>query len=418
MAAVESAARAGTATELTRQLAGAEERLQVLEEAVATARTEWSELLRVRAGAQSAGAATGAPREWRQAENTLMAAAQKLEAGRRDSARRQAAEAQPLYESARLAALRFELMREPRALLAQAEKGRARQFAPRSFVRALDAATAAEKLLQEHGQVDDAVRAAAAEATRQAQHALYLLTRIRDACSGDPSTLEGTVLEWEETLQRAVAPLGQRPSFEAGLGPPLQALGGELERLRRDREALRTQTVQGTDVADSLRRNLSAALDSLQQRDRELAELRRLQLEAEAVRRVETAFSAEEGRVLLQQRDLILRLHGLVFASGSADIPPEDQPLLDKVVEAVTAFPEARLVIEGHTDSTGSEATNQELSQRRAEVVRDYLVQHAGVEPGKVTPIGFGSGRPVASNDTEAGRALNRRIEITIARPE
>jgi outer membrane protein OmpA-like peptidoglycan-associated protein len=309
-------------------------------------------------------------------------------------------------------------MRETRGLLGRAEQARVRQYAPRSYVRALDAAAAAEKLLQQRGQVDDEVRAAAAEAARQAQHTLYLLTRIRTACDGDPSGLEGTILAWEDALQRAVAPLGQTPSFESGLERPLQALGTELERLRRDRESLRTQTVQRSGASDSLQQALAAAQEALVQRDRELAELRRLQDDAAAVRGVETAFTPGEGRVLRHERDLILRLHGLVFPPGSADIPAEDQAILDKVAQAVQSFPGALLVVEGHTDSTGDETANQELSQKRAEAVRDWLVQKAGIEAGKVTPVGYGSRRPVASNDTDEGRALNRRIEITIARPE
>jgi outer membrane protein OmpA-like peptidoglycan-associated protein len=73
-----------------------------------------------------------------------------------------------------------------------------------------------------------------------------------------------------------------------------------------------------------------------------------------------------------------------------------------------------RLEIEGHTDSVGSDAANQSLSERRAETVRAYLVQQ-GVPTGSVTAAGFGKSRPVASNDTAEGRHLNRRVELVVS---
>jgi outer membrane protein OmpA-like peptidoglycan-associated protein len=71
--------------------------------------------------------------------------------------------------------------------------------------------------------------------------------------------------------------------------------------------------------------------------------------------------------------------------------------------------------INGHTDSRGTDAYNQELSERRARAVVDYLVQN-GIDPGRATSRGFGSTRPVADNQTEAGRQLNRRVEFVVVK--
>ena len=73
------------------------------------------------------------------------------------------------------------------------------------------------------------------------------------------------------------------------------------------------------------------------------------------------------------------------------------------------------MIIGGHTDSTGSEALNEMLSQQRAEAVRQYFVANATIPYDKIIAVGYGSMRPIASNATAAGRAVNRRIDITIA---
>lgn len=105
-----------------------------------------------------------------------------------------------------------------------------------------------------------------------------------------------------------------------------------------------------------------------------------------------------------------LVLEGILFESGSATLEAESGPRLDRVVEYMTHRPTVRLIIGGHTDNVGDPARNQRLSQERADAVRDYLVAH-GIDAGRLESVGFGDTMPVASNDTEAGRAQNRRIE-------
>lgn len=97
------------------------------------------------------------------------------------------------------------------------------------------------------------------------------------------------------------------------------------------------------------------------------------------------------------------------FDSGSAVVSARSAPLLDQIVRAA-ACPGA-LRIEGHTDNAGADALNIDLSRRRANAVRAALIQR-GADPEELYAQGLGAGRPIASNDTEEGRARNRRIEI------
>lgn len=100
------------------------------------------------------------------------------------------------------------------------------------------------------------------------------------------------------------------------------------------------------------------------------------------------------------------------FDTGRADIKPQMRPVLDEISRNLD--PAVRLNIVGHTDSTGSDAINDPLSRERAQAVRDYLANR-GVASSRVTVTGRGSHEPVASNDTESGRAANRRVEIFLS---
>jgi outer membrane protein OmpA-like peptidoglycan-associated protein len=100
------------------------------------------------------------------------------------------------------------------------------------------------------------------------------------------------------------------------------------------------------------------------------------------------------------------------FKTGSADLLVQSHATLDKVAETAKKYPNLKLRVEGHTDSTGSAEFNQQLSQERADAVMDYLVQTAGVPADQVVAVGFGQTKPIASNDTAQGRAQNRRVEF------
>jgi outer membrane protein OmpA-like peptidoglycan-associated protein len=87
---------------------------------------------------------------------------------------------------------------------------------------------------------------------------------------------------------------------------------------------------------------------------------------------------------------------------------------LQKAVNFVRKYPGAKIVLEGHTCNLGTEEYNQALSERRAEAVKRYLIQQGAAEESKISTIGYGESRPVASNDTKEGRAMNRRVEVLI----
>ncbi len=103
----------------------------------------------------------------------------------------------------------------------------------------------------------------------------------------------------------------------------------------------------------------------------------------------------------------------VLFAVNSSTLKPGGYDELNRVAKVLNQYPQTTITIAGHTDSTGSEAYNQKLSERRAEAVKTALVS-MGVNSARMTTIGYGKNRPIADNSTEAGRQMNRRVEILI----
>lgn len=113
--------------------------------------------------------------------------------------------------------------------------------------------------------------------------------------------------------------------------------------------------------------------------------------------------------------DVLLVLTGVNFKFDSSRIEPASSQILNRAVEALRKANSVNVRIVGHTDSIGTNAYNQKLSQRRADAVRDYLIEH-GINGSRLSTDGMGEDRPVASNSTEEGRFQNRRVEFHVDR--
>lgn len=105
---------------------------------------------------------------------------------------------------------------------------------------------------------------------------------------------------------------------------------------------------------------------------------------------------------------------GISFDFNSSQVKPEFRPALDQVAQTLASYQSTFIDVTGHTDSIGTDAVNQRLSEQRAQAVADYL-SYQGVNRARVATRGYGKQFPIASNDTEQGRAQNRRVEIKLS---
>jgi outer membrane protein OmpA-like peptidoglycan-associated protein len=182
------------------------------------------------------------------------------------------------------------------------------------------------------------------------------------------------------------------------------------------------QATQGRIIAEK-RQDLSNANSALAESQRS-GEMTAEKLAVEQAARVAAEKRAAEALEALaklaavkeETRGLVITLSGSVlFASNQATLLPAARARLDQVADVLLTTRERNLVVEGHTDSQGSDTFNMDLSQRRADAVRNYIVQR-GYGADLIQAHGLGEGRPIADNTSAEGRANNRRVEIIIQR--
>ncbi|HYQ30620.1 MAG TPA: OmpA family protein [Polyangiaceae bacterium] len=185
---------------------------------------------------------------------------------------------------------------------------------------------------------------------------------------------------------------------------------GENARTKQQAEAASAHYVE---LQDKLRTSAVAQLGAERNQVNQLG-TQLAQTEARAARAMESLNKIAQ--VKEEARGMVITLSGQVlFVTGKSELLPAARDQLDQVATALKDQADVKpMVVEGYTDSVGSEASNLKLSKDRAESVRAYLVSK-GVPADKITSVGKGKADPVASNDTPEGRANNRRVEIVVA---
>lgn len=194
----------------------------------------------------------------------------------------------------------------------------------------------------------------------------------------------------------------------------------EAERMRtadaQQRQQLEAEMQRRMEQQQAEAQRLAELNQQLQQRTQELEQERQARLQAEQrASQALTRLQDENVKVREEARGTVVTLSGSVlFATNATELLPAAR---DRLSEVATALKESKnpLLIEGHTDSRGSESYNDQLSERRAESVKNFLVNQ-GVPPDRIQVRGMGENRPVASNATAEGRANNRRVEIVVER--
>jgi len=190
-----------------------------------------------------------------------------------------------------------------------------------------------------------------------------------------------------------------------------------LEAQATAQQATEAQANAERDRSDAKQLQLVAEADS--ERNRAAAVSSDTQLQ-QAVRDREElrARLLQQFNLILETRDtargLVVNMSDVLFDSGRYTLRPLAREKLAKISGIVLAYPSLKLAVEGNTDSVGTEAFNQQLSEQRAEGVRTYLTQQ-GVPESSTTSMGFGKTRPIASNNTSEGRQQNRRVELVVS---
>jgi outer membrane protein OmpA-like peptidoglycan-associated protein len=387
------------------------------EEKARLAQTKFAQVLKSRQDAANAEAPKRSTELWQQAQRKFGDAIRYLERGDLKGASRREIEATGLYRDAELVAIKDQYLAETRRLLANADRARVGRYAPITLGKAKRLLADAERELNENRYDTDLPRSLARQANYEAKHALYLSEIVRKVRDKD-LTAEQLVLQWEDALRQIAGVADIQPDMETGPDKLTAELVTYFDNLTSDKQALEQEKAEFLVRIADMEEELSALDERLGGATAERAALiQRLEAQArvkEKFERVEKMFSSDEARVFRQGDTIILRLVGLSFDSGASQIRPQNFDLLAKVEKAIDVFPRSELIIEGHTDSHGGDDFNQNLSQERAESVRQYMINAMRIPTYRLIATGYGETRPVASNETQAGRARNRRIDIVI----
>jgi outer membrane protein OmpA-like peptidoglycan-associated protein len=249
---------------------------------------------------------------------------------------------------------------------------------------------AADKKAAEERAAAEAQRALAAEqARKQAEAAQAEALRMKQ--EAEKAAAEAARQKAEADQARAAA-LAQQQAAEA-----------EAQKAASERAAAQAAADQAARDKAVAQADAEKARQAAAQAEAEKAQLR-AQLLAQLNSILQTRDSA---------RGLIVNMSDVLFDTGSYTLKPGAREKLAKISGILLAHPGLMLQIEGHTDSVGGDEFNQQLSERRADSVRDFLAEN-GVPGSSITARGFGKTQPVASNDTAEGRQRNRRVELVV----
>ncbi len=416
--AAEAGLNRGRNIEYVRNKAGsAEGHFKRATSAAELAKTVLSQVLKSRQDAANAKGPELSPEIWDKAQREFGSAIRYLERGDLKNAKRKDISATSLYRDAELIAIKAQYLTETRRLLADADRARVGRFAPLTLGRAKQLLAEAEKELNENRYDTDRPRNLARQANYEAKHAIYLSEVVRDVRDKD-LTVEQLVLQWEQPLNMISGAADIVPAMSEGHAELTAELVTHIENQRNAIQSLEQESESGSlrlaDMEDEIR-TLDARRGGATMERAALVQRLEAQARVKAqFEQVEKMFSRSEARVFREGNTVILRLNGLTFDSGKAEIRQASFSLLIKVEKAIDVFPRSELVIEGHTDSYGGDASNQHLSQQRAESVQQYMINAMRIPSYRLIATGFGETNPVANNETESGRARNRRIDIVI----
>jgi outer membrane protein OmpA-like peptidoglycan-associated protein len=287
---------------------------------------------------------------------------------------------------------------EARNAISIAQSAGADTLAPDAFQKALSSLAQADSLLAKKSDKKQVI-AAARDAVQTAADARTIAVKraAQQKAAAEQAAAQAAVAAAEAKQKQDAAARQQ----------------AEIQKLQAERDAAQAAAAKAQADAAALAAQQQANAAQQQAKAAEEAAAKS-EAEKQALR---AALLDQFNRVLPTTdtpRGLQVNMADVLFAFGKFELQPPAREALAKFSGIVLAHPGLHLSVEGYTDSVGSDAFNQTLSEQRANAVRDYLVQQ-GLDPTSITATGFGKSNPVASNDTAAGRQQNRRVEIIIS---
>ncbi|MDL2321856.1 OmpA family protein [Desulfosarcina sp. OttesenSCG-928-B08] len=390
----------------------------------ATSRTVLAGVLKARETAMTAGAAKDAD-TFGGADAALIDLAKAVEQDDLATAEKGREKAISRYRELEVRALKRFAVDGARERLAQAKSDGARRIVPTPYDEMEAAIKAADAFISANPGARDDIQALSESLIFQGDRLISLTAAGNRAKSLSP---EKAALFWENYLHILAGNLDVPDMRDQPLQTQMETLAAAAVALKADQAVLAQQNETLADrqaEIDALNMRLSMLEGKSRQDQMDRERLAKAHLEAEEQVAVERSFSRLQGLVRstfksneaeLHREDnrMVIRMKAMAFPVGKSTVLPAHYPLLGKLQKVIRGMNVASITVEGHTDATGAADANQRLSRQRAEAVRNYLIKNKTLPSESITAAGYGADRPIATNSTDAGRALNRRIDIVI----
>jgi len=397
-------------------------RIKTAKKQAVKAKYVFEDVLKARQKAKDANANSLIPDAFNDAEAKFAKMLAWLEVGEEDKAKRDINPLKNQYLALELKALKSNMLSFAEQAITQAKKNDVNDIAPRTVAQAEDEYQLALATLE-------ADRTDTTKANVHSNRAIWLVKRAKGI--DDINTFfenakfdeEQKILWYQEQLSNVMSPLMSDISFDQSNKEVIASLRGSLVQVLEERQSLNANIESKQEQLSQLKES-SQSRESKMARDSEEALLAaRLELDREQKAKredderfasVQSLFSEDEANVYRQINNVLIRAQGFSFKPGASEIDSTNFVILNKIIEAIKRFPDAKIVVSGHTDATGSADLNLELSTARAKTVTNFITQVGLIASDRLTFKGFGKEKPVASNETVEGRAQNRRVEILI----
>lgn len=395
---------------ISRHVTAGNASLKKAEEIAKVSRTILGETNNAREKALKVGAdKLGKP--YNDANKQYLALTKAIENDNLNYAQNNAAKVQAAFHDVEIRAIKDSALGNARQMLADAEAAKVQKITPQAYSDALKALNEAETFVDQNPYASEAINQRAANAEFMVQRMISISESAQTFEKMEP---EASALYLEEILSRVGKASGAGELRDKGIENQISTLTDASLAMEQNNKALEEEKKgYQTQIAD-----LKQQLAGLQGYSREQeAAKQRLAAEREFSERfnqVQSYFKPDEAEVYKQGGRLVIRLRGIKFPVGQATLTPDNYTLLSKVQKAINTFDQPMVTIEGHTDSTGAKTVNQELSQKRAQAVKTYLVANNTLPEFRIRAAGYGPDRPLAPNTTAKGRAINRRIDVLI----
>ena len=407
---------------------------------LATAKEEFEEVLETRDRAELEGALGLFREEFDSADAELKEATSLIEQGNVSGALTKRTEVQKLYADMELKAIEKGKRAAAQAAIENAEEMEADDYAPKTYQKAVEELKLVTSVLESDRTQKEKADAHATRAIWLAGRAIAITELAKIFEDGDYEW-EDAILWHQAQLSHVNEPIGGELPFDQSDAAAVQSLRVSVVALLKAIDDLRDARSKLSVANEAQKKDYEKKISDLlekhakQLKDMESAgksEMARLQkeaadqlskaqaeLDAEAAEKaryeyVQKLFAEWEGDVSQQGKNVIMNVHAFDFAARSADIGAQNFGLLDKIVAAIGKFPNAKIIVTGHTDSRGNDKRNMSISLERAQSVARFLTTMGKIDASRIQAKGAGETKPIAPNNTSEGRAKNRRIEILL----